>query len=150
MKLIITKCSMWIALCAFLFSFSTIGGESYTIHLNEKLIAEYFVTSKATVPSLSLDRSAANDQLSIYYNECGKIGKERRLTIKDEKDNVLKEWRFSNTNGEHTPMTCKGNDILNLKQKGSNKLKLVYSSRAVLKGRLLAIIVLTDELKARN
>lgn len=150
MKLNIIKHALRIALCAILFSFSTVGGESYTIHLNDKLLVQYHVPSKAAMPSISLTTVASNDRLSIYYNECGQIGKERRLTIKDDKDNVLKEWRFTNVTGEHTPMTCKANDILALKQKDSNKLKLVYTSREVSKGRLLATIVLTDDLKARN
>jgi len=150
MKQIIIKRLVWIALCATLFSFSKIGGESYTIHLNDKLILQHYVASKTTAPSFSLDRAAPTDQLSIYYNECGQIGKERSLTIKDEKDNVLKEWRFANATSEHTPMTCMAKDILALKQKDSNKLKLVYSTRELSKGRMLATIVLTGELKARN
>lgn len=139
----------WVALCASLFSFAFVGGESYTIHLNDKIVAQYYVTSKAAIPGFTLDRASQNDQLSVYYNECGKIGKERSLIIKDEKNNVLKEWSFANVTSEHTPMTCKAKDIIALKMKNSNKLMLFYASREVSNGRLLATITLTDDVKAR-
>src|SRR5690349_17398531 len=90
--------------CAALFSFSTIGGNSYTIHLNEKQLVEYYVHSKEATPGFSLAQATANDQLAVYFNECGQIGKERKLSIRDEKDNTLKEWQFANVTNEHTPM----------------------------------------------
>lgn len=135
---------------AALFSFTPIGGDSYTIHLNNKLVAQYYVASKEAIPSISVNRTAVSDQFSVYYNECGKIGKDRKLAIKDERDNVLKEWSYANAGEEHTPMNCKASEIISLKRKDSNKLKLVYSSREISGGRLLATIVLTDELKARK
>lgn len=150
MKQFIFKSLMWVAMCASLFSFSKIGGDSYSIQLNEKQILQHYVHSKAPTPSFSLNQSSPNDQLAVYYSECGKIGKERKLSIWDEKDNVLKEWQFTNVTGEHTPMNLKAKDILAMKQKGSNKLKLVYSSLEVTKGRVLATIEVTDSPKARK
>ena len=40
--------------------------------------------------------------------------------------------------------------VISLMQKEGNKLKLYYSSREVSKGRLLAIITVADQLKARK
>jgi hypothetical protein len=132
----------WVILVVTMSSFTfNLGGESYTIHLNNKLLVEHYLTSKAVTPSFSLDQAGANDELSIYYNECGKIGKERKLTIKDEQDNVLKTWSFTNTIGEHTPMICKAKDIIALKQNERNTLKLYYSSKEVSSERFLAIIM---------
>lgn len=136
------------AFCAALFSFAPVGGDSYTIHVNNKLVAQYYVASKEAIPSISINRASINDQFSVYYNECGEIGKERKLVIKDEKNNILKEWSYANVSAEHTPMTCKSKEIVSLKQKGSDKLKLFYSSRRVSEARLLATIILTDDLKA--
>lgn len=140
-----------LAVCAaMLFSFSKIGGDSYTIHLNEKQLVQYYVHSKAATPSLSLAQATANDQLSVYYNECGEIGKERKLSIRDEKDNTLKEWQFANITGEHAPMICKTKEILALNKNGMSKFKLYYSSRRVSSGQVLAIIDVADNLKARK
>jgi hypothetical protein len=141
---------VWIAFCATLFSFSKIGGHSYTIHLNEKQLVQNYVHSKATTPNFSLAQATANDQLFVYYNECGQIGKERRLSIRDEKDNVLKEWQFVNSTEEHNPMTCKAKEILALKKNGNNKLRLFYASKEVSKGQLLATIEVSDNLKAQK
>jgi hypothetical protein len=144
-----TTVSVLVAFCATLFSFTPFGGHSYTIHLNNKLVAQYYVASKEAIPSITVNRAAVNDQFSVYFNECGKVGKDRKLAIKDDKNNVLKEWSYANAGEEHTPMTCKASEIVSVKQKDS-KLKLVYYSREVFEGRVLATINFTDELKARK
>lgn len=148
MKKIMFKLLGLITICTALFSFSTIGGNSYTIHLNEKQLVEYYVHSKEATPGFSLAQALANDQLFVYFNECGQIGKERKLSIRDEKDNTLKEWQFTNATNEHTPMVFKAKEILALKKNGSNKFKLYYSSREVSKGQLLAIIDVADNVRA--
>ncbi len=150
MKQTIMKGLVWIVFCTTLFSFSKIGGDSYTIHLNEKKLVENYVHSKAATPSVSLAQANSSDQLFVYYNECGKIGKERKLSIRDDKDNLLREWQFTNASGEHTPMICKAKEILALKKNGNSKLRLFYSSREVSKEQLLATIEVTDNLKARK
>lgn len=150
MKQTIMKGLVWIVLCTTLFSFSKIGGYSYTIHLNEKQLVQYYVYKKDATPSFSLAQASANDQVSVYFNECGQIGKERKLSIRDEKDNVLKEWQFANATGEHTPMIFKAKEVLALKKNGNNKLQLFYTSREVSKRQLLAIIDVADNLKARK
>lgn len=136
---------IWITLVFALSSFTLrFGGESYTIHLNNKLVVEHYLTSKAATPSVALNQAEGNDELSIYFNECGKIGKERKLTIKDDNDKVLKTWSFVNASGEHTPMICKVKDILMLKQKGDNSVRLYYASKEVTSERFLATLVLTN------
>ncbi|HEU5290912.1 MAG TPA: hypothetical protein VFU05_09740 [Cyclobacteriaceae bacterium] len=137
-------------ICATLFSFSRIGGYSYTIHLNEKQLVQYYVPSKNAVPNISLAQATVNDQLFVYFNECGQIGTERKLSIRDEKDNILKEWQFANAAGEHTPMIFKAKEILALKKNGSNKFKLYYASKRVSSGQLLATIDVANNLRARR
>lgn len=150
MKKIMFKLLGLALVSAAMFSFSRIGGDSYTIHLNEKQLVQYYVHSKTAAPSFSLAQAAANDQLAVYYNECGQIGKERKLSIRDEKDNVLKEWQFTNVTDDHTPMTFKAKEILVLKKNGNNKFKLYYTSKRVSGGQFLATIDATDNLKARR
>jgi hypothetical protein len=150
MKQLLFKSFVWLTLSTTLFSFSKIGGDHYTIHLNDKQLLEHFVHSKEAIPSFSLDQASANDQLSVYYSECGKIGTARKLSVKDDKGNVLAGWQFENAVQEHSPMNFKVKDVLALKQKGNNRVKLFYSSREVSKDRLLATIILADELKAKK
>ena len=147
MKKNILKLIAGVTLCSFLFAFSSVGGEGFTIHLNNKLLVEHYFTSKSVTPVLTLDRAAIHGEFAVYYNECGQIGKARGLTIKDEKDNVLKKWSFKNATDEHNPMTIPVKEIINLKQKGIS-LKLVYNSEKVSDGRLLATIKLADEPRA--
>lgn len=136
---------IWITLVLALSSFTVrVGGESYTIHLNNKLVAEHYLTSKAVIPSVALSKAEGNGELSIYYNECGKIGKERKLTIKDDGGKVLKAWSFVNASGEHTPMVCKVKDILAVTQKEDNSVRLYYTSKEVTSERFLATLVLTN------
>jgi hypothetical protein len=139
-----------LVLCALLFSFAPVnpGGESYTLFLNDRLIIEHYFTSKAELPGFSLAKANASDKLSVYYNECGKIGTARRLSVRDENGNVLKEWRFDDTTREHTPLTCKAGDIQKLAQPGTNKLKLYYTSREVTEARALATIAVATENKS--
>lgn len=148
MKQTILKGLVLIATCITLFSFSKIGGNSYTIHLNEKQLVEYYVHSKEATPGFSLAQASASDQLFVYFNECGQIGKERKLSIQDEKGNILKEWQFANVTTEHTPMICKAKEILALRKNGSSKFRLYYTSREVSKGQLLAIIDVADNVRA--
>lgn len=148
MKHSMIKSVLLFGLCAFLFSFTKVGGDSYTIHLNGKIVAKHYVASNEATPSFSIDPAAVNDQLSVFYSECGQIGTQRSLILKDEKEGVLKEWQFANTQSEHAAMTCTVKDIIALKRKDSNKLKLYYASREVSKERMLAVIVVGGGVKA--
>ena len=150
MKKNIFKLIAGLVLCSFLFSFSPVGGEGFTVHLNNKLLVEHYFTAKSVTPVLTLDRASVNGELAIYYNECGQIGKHRSLTIKDEKGLVLKEWSYTDATKEHTPMYAKVKDILALKHKSSGALKLFYFSQRVSDGRLLATITIADEVKAKK
>lgn len=142
MKQYILKSVMALLLCTALLSFTRIGGDSYTIHVNGKQIIEHYVFSKNELPKLNFTAATSRDQLTVFYSECGKIGKSRRLSITDEKGDVLKEWSFADSTDEHVPMACSVNDILNLKKSVSG-LKLVYTSREVSKGQVLASVIVT-------
>ena len=140
-----TKCILWVALCATLFSFSDMGGDSYSIYLNKKAVVQEYVTRQASVPQVSLDQISANDEFQIYYSHCGQIGKSRSITIRDEQHTLLKEWRFADASGDdHSAMTVKTAEILALHQKGNKKIKLVYSSNELPEGRLLAYVLFKD------
>ena len=95
------------ALCATLFSFASTshGGEGFEIYLNNKLVLQQFGNNMKEVKTLKLDQTNENDQLSVRYHHCGRIGKNRVITIKDGKDNILKQWKFSDATNAAASMS---------------------------------------------
>jgi hypothetical protein len=138
-----------VALCALLFSFSSRpGSHSFQVYLDSKLVIDQHVNSNMDAPKLSLDPAENYNQLVVKYNECGRTVTGRTITIKDDRNNVLKELRFEGaSSGYEGTMLCPVKDILALKQKGSNTLKLYYSSKEFPVGQQLAYLVISGEPK---
>jgi hypothetical protein len=138
---------MGVVLCAILFSFSRITGtHSFQVLLDSKLMIDQYVNSKMEAPTLIIDPAKNHSQLIVKYNECGKTVTGRTITIKDEKNNVLKDWRFEGvTAGFKDPMVCSVKDITALKQRGGNTLKLFYSSKEFPEGQQVANLVIGGE-----
>ena len=128
-----------LAFCALLFSFSTApaGGEGFQVFLNNKVVLQQFGNEMKTVKTLNLDQAAPGAQLAIVYHHCGKTGKDRVLTIKDEKNTTLKKWNFKD---EGTRMTCEVRDLLGLQSGNSHVLRLYYASSELPEGRELVDI----------
>jgi hypothetical protein len=135
-----------LAVCMAMFAFSSVGGERYSIQLNDRVLVDQLINSKSTVPNISLAHASASDQLSVDFNECGRVGTSRRLTLKNEKDSILKEWNFKDSEDKNS-MTFSVKDIQALKR--NERLKLYYTSENSTH-RLLAILNLTDDIKAKN
>jgi hypothetical protein len=145
MKSIISKTMVLVALCAALFSFAPKpGGEGFEIYLDNKLVLQQFGNEMNAVKNLQVPQSAVNGQLTIKYHHCGRVGKNRIVTIKDEENKILKEWRFTDAAVPVAAMSCNVKDIMNLKKGNSgNTFRLYYSSSELPKGRMLASVVLT-------
>ena len=148
MKTFISKTVAVVAITAALFSFSTksplgspAGGEGFEILLNGKMVLQSFGKSLNSVKTLQLSEASANDKLTIRYHHCGKVGKNRIVTIKDGQDNLVKTWRFKDAQTAVSDMSCNVQDIISLK-KGSNRVfKLYYSSSELPAGRMLVSVV---------
>lgn len=120
------------ALCLTVFTVTAkAGGEYFSIYLNNKLILQQVVTSQSfSLKDLKLDASNANDQLVVHYFQCGTIGKERSISLKDSKGKVLKEWKFSNATGSNTGMTIPVKELLQLaKSHPGEPICFYYSSQ---------------------
>lgn len=127
-----------VTLVAMMSSFTKpFGGEGFEIYLNGKVWVQQYGEKMNGVKVLSLDNTTANDQLSIKYHHCGKTGLNRIVSIKDEHDNLLKEFRFENVDQPVAEMKIRLGDITSLK-KGSGLLRLYYTSSELPKGRMLA------------
>ena len=140
------KTSLIAVLCAVLFSFSSApGGDHYRVYLDDKLVLEQFVHLQKAMPSVSLDASAKKSVVSITYSHCGQTGTARKVSIRDARNKIVKEWQYLDAPaGSTSPMTFTVKDIAALKA-GQN-LNLFYSSREIPEGKQLASIVLTQGL----
>lgn len=142
MKAGIKKAAILLMMAFTLFSFSTLpGGEGFEVYLNNKIIMQRFGNQLNSPQTIQLSDASANDEITIKYHHCGRVGKNRVLTIKDNQDKVLKEIRFADVNVPVSGMSCKVKDIISLKKGNNNILKLYYSSTELPNGRLLASIV---------
>lgn len=130
-------------LCAVLFSFtSNWGGEGYEIYLGNKLVLQRFGNNMDKAHTLVLEGAAPDAQLSIKYHHCGRVGKNRHVTIKDGNNKILKDWKFADVSNAYGPMDCQVRDIAGLQKiNTTNTLNLYYSSSELPEGRLLTSLV---------
>ena len=141
MKSIFSKTTALVAVSAILFSFSpTPGGEGFEIYLNNKVVIQQFGSDIKNQKSLELNPSSPNDKLTVKYHHCGRVGKNRVVTIKDAQNNVLKEFRYADAATPVSAMSVPVKDILALKKASSNTLRLYYTSSELPKGRMLVNI----------
>jgi hypothetical protein len=150
--------ALLIALSGVLFSFSVktagnfidfknnFGGEGFEVYLNDKLILQQYGEKMSTVKTIELDQTASNGQLAIRYYHCGKPGKSRVVTIKDDQNVVLKEWRFGDAKDVSSKVSCNVKDIFALpKFKAGKKVNLYYAASELPKGRMLATLITVNK-----
>jgi len=129
-----------------IFAKNNFGGEGFEVYLNDKLVLQQYGKDIDQVKSLQLDQSVSNGQLAIRYYHCGRPGKSRVVTIRDEQNVVLKEWKFGDAKDASAKVCCNVKDILALpKLKAGQKVNLYYSSNELPKGRLLAILTAANK-----
>ena len=121
------------------------GGEGFEIYLNNKLVLQKFNDDMKKVPVLQLDKRNASDQLSVKYHHCGKIGKDRVITVKDEKNKILRQWKFADVSTVMGAMTCNVKELLSLEKLNATQLKLYYTSTELPEGRQLVAIEFTEK-----
>jgi len=133
-----------VVLCFVLFGFSvTSGAHSVQVYLDSKLLIDQYINREAVAAKLDLDRAENNSQLIVKYSECGRTVTGRKITLKDNDDNVLKEWKFEGpSTGFQEPMACPVKDIRSLKTKKNNTFKLYYSSDDFPAGQQIAYLLL--------
>jgi hypothetical protein len=130
------------------------GGEGFEIYLNNKLVLQQFGSKMNSVQNIRLDQSLSNAQMAINYFHCGRAGKNRSITIKNDHNRILKEWKFADVSTASisisgAAMNCRVSDILNLQKNNPGKLNLYYSSAELPSGRLLVSLVTGDMVKAK-
>lgn len=151
MKKIIHSTSpvLFVVLCAVLFSFAPLpGAHNYQVYLDGKLVLEQYTDFKKEAPAIPIDPQGDYKELSIRYSECGRVVNARVISVKDEAGKLLKEWKFEGSSkGLENPMTVKMKDVIALKPKNSNSLKLYYASREFPEGHHFASLKLVKDNK---
>jgi len=119
------------------------GGDVYEIYLNDKLVCRETYKTVSGSKELHLDKLNANDKLVIKYSHCGAVGKNRSIVIKDEKNNIIKEWKF--TDGQNSSvMQIPVKELLSLKANNTS-LKLYYSAQQMPEGKMLTAIKIDNK-----
>lgn len=110
---------------------ATTGVDSFAIYLNNKLLLRHTMTDPLTLKSLKLTEANANDELKIVYLQCnapGKTGKNRKITLRDEQGDVMKEWKFKNSSETNNTMVIPVKELLAAQRKNGGKLILSYTA----------------------
>jgi hypothetical protein len=126
------------------------GGDSFEVYLNNKLLLQEHLYGKYEVKTVQLPVSASEDVLKVHYNHCGKIGTARNLSVRDSQNKTLVEWGFPNAVSDAKPhMILKVKELIALqKENRSARFNLVYSSKEIPEGKVLAGIIITNDNKA--
>ena len=126
-----------------LLSFTVIkGGDVIEVYAGGKQLLQQYLHMDKSVRTLQLNQPVSNDKIEVYYSHCGATGKGRVLAVKDEKNNVLKEYRYADVSKGRNFMSFHLKDV---QKKGVNSLKLYYTSREMPDGKLLAVLSLKNE-----
>lgn len=123
--------------CATFLSFRAhAGGDYFKVYLNNKLILEQHVSEALNLQQLQLDKANAADKLTFHFSHCGKLGSDRRITVKDAKGNAIREWKFADAPGsKQSGMVIPVKELLALQQ---HDLQFFYSAKELPKGQLVA------------
>ena len=130
-----------VVLCSFA---AVPGGASYEVYLNNQLVMKEHLYDRKEVPTLPLTiTSTSQDELSVTFNNCGKIDTSRKISLNDEKNKTIKEWTFADSPDLKNQMRIKVSEIMTFRNEHSTA-KLVYSSRELNSGMHLLNLQLSD------
>ena len=108
------------------------GGEGFEVYLNNKLVMQSHGESINDVKTLDLKNSSPGDKLTVKYFHCGKIGKNRVVTLKNAANTVIKTFRYPDT---------QSNSFMEVPLKDIHvPARLFYSSTELPKERALLVL----------
>lgn len=140
---------LFILLIIILSSFSVIpGGDSFKIYVNNKLVIQEHLYGRKETARLVVNPES-DEQVSVEFNNCGKLNTERKLIIKDGENKIVKKWEFTDSPDLKSPMSFKVSEITAISEKMQN-MNLYYASNEVANGQLLASINLNQKTARRE
>jgi hypothetical protein len=117
------------------------GVDVFEIYLNNKLLLQQAANKPFTLQSLQLDKSNIDDELVIYYNHCGESGRHRSIAIRDDKGNIIKEWKFADAHEVRSAMRIPVKELLQLNKGYAHAgLTIFYAAQQLPKGRTLSAL----------
>lgn len=115
------------------------GGEGFEVYIGNRIVAQQFGT-KAGAVALNRDLLQAGQSLVVKYYHCGQPGKQRVLTLRSEKNKLLKEWKYGDAKQAGAGMLCPVNELLALLKNQQDAMGLYYSSTETGKEKKLLTI----------
>jgi hypothetical protein len=116
------------------------GGDIYEIYLNNQLLTKQYSTQPVGMKSLHLSKANAAENLVVFYLHCGTVGKARKLSLRNEKGQVMKEWKFTDASGKDAGMIIPVKEILQVEERANSTLSLFYSSNLMPQGKSLTAL----------
>ena len=98
---------------------------------------------------LQLRKTSPTDKLTFRYHHCGRVGKNRVITIKDMNDVIIKSFKFTDVPTPVGDMSCTMQDLMTLQKDGNTSFKVYYSSTELPRGRQLVSVVFANTNKAQ-
>lgn len=145
MKIIIIKSITLLFISTIFLAYtSKPGGEGFEILLNNEVVLQQFGKDLNSVKSLRLNKKSQNEKLSIKYFHCGRIAKNRIITLKNGQNKLLKSFSFKDASSPSSAMMLDVKDILAIKKGNGNTIKLYYSASELANERMLAILIIPD------
>lgn len=113
------------------------GGEGFEIYVDNQLLVQRFGNEMNAVQPVSLSNRESS-KLYIKYYHCGKTGTGRSITVKNNRNQSLHQFRFEDSRAVSGVMMLEIKDIRALIKEDNASLQLYYSSSELPAGRMLA------------
>lgn len=126
-----------VLLCAFVGSNRKPGGDVVEIYWNGKQLLQQFVHAGNGTQAVRLRSFADGDKIDVLYSHCGQTGKGRVLTLRNERNEAVRELKFADAAGSRSLMRFSRKD---LGKTAAQKLTLYYRSNELPKDKLLAVL----------
>jgi hypothetical protein len=140
MKKIILRTVPIVAL-AMLFSFrANPGGEGFELYLGSTLLTQQFGNNMNEIKTIQLPANWSSEALLLKYYHCGKAGKDRVVTFKDEQDHIIRQFHYPDGAPAMILHPETVNGIKTASYKKGATFKLVYASAEIPAGKWIANI----------
>lgn len=113
------------------------GGDRYEVFLDNELIIKEHVYGQRKDSPLPIDQHA-NATVTVSYSHCGVTGTSRTLSLRDESQRLIREWKFADVSPSiEDPMTIQVKEMV-AAASGKSNISLYYQSKEVVKAVKIA------------
>ena len=139
-----TRSLILMVVSAVIFAFSgNAGRDKYTVSLNGKVLLEEYVIPGHRPKAIAIPVASVDDVLTVEYSHCGKRGVARSIAIHENGKEALRRWYFPDT----AALAVSLKELTSLSRTRA-ELQLVYFSREIPEGKVLATLTLPAEIRA--